>query len=48
MSRGMSVPPFRYTLTASPDGEIWDHTNDANKFQVSTLVELNLRFKTVK
>ncbi|XP_063689631.1 cilia- and flagella-associated protein 68-like [Bolinopsis microptera] len=28
-----SIPPFRYTLTASPDGEIWDHTDDTNKFQ---------------
>ena len=30
-----SIPPFRYTLAASPDGEIWDHTDDTNKFQVS-------------
>lgn len=28
-----SIPPFRYTLAASPDGEIWDHTDDTNKFQ---------------
>ena len=32
-----SIPPFRYTLTASPDGEIWDHTDDTNKFQVSSI-----------
>eukprot|EP00116_Pleurobrachia_bachei_P003555 sb/3463817/ len=27
-----TVPPFRYTLTASPDGEVWDHTDDTHKF----------------
>ena len=30
-----SIPPFRYTLAASPDAEIWNHTDDTNKFQVT-------------
>ena len=28
-----SIPPFRYTLAASPDAEIWDHTDDSKKLQ---------------
>ena len=29
-----TTPPFCHMLAASPDGEVWDHTDDTNKFQV--------------
>lgn len=28
-----SIPPFRFTLAAAPDGETWDHTDDTSKFK---------------
>ncbi|KAL5271308.1 hypothetical protein ACHWQZ_G001822 [Mnemiopsis leidyi] len=41
-----SIPPFRYTLTASPNGEVWDHTDDTNKFQYGHYFESTQKVMT--